>query len=208
MPSHLAKAGEMAKPCAVLKTNSQKAVTLKDGRIAIVASRYNQRYVDGMLRAAQAVLKASGIGKVEVVRVPGAFEIPVAVAALLRRAEDAPEAVICLGVIWQGATLHAQHIGEAITDALMRLAVDSGVPVIHEVLTIATREQAEARCLSPDMNRGTEAAQTAVAMAGLMRRLKGQGREGTHHEPRRKNMEHRTSNAEHRTRNTPAARRK
>jgi len=176
----LAKAGEMAKPCAVLKTNSQKAAGLKNGRIAIVASRYNQRYVDGMLRAARAVLKASGVEQVEVVRVPGAFEIPVAAAALLRRTADVPEAVICLGVIWQGATLHAQHIGEAITDALMRLMVDSGVPVIHEVLSIATREQAEARCLSQDQNRGTEAAQTAVAMAGLMRRLKGQGRPTPH----------------------------
>ncbi len=89
--------------------------------------------------------------------VPGAFEIPVAVATVARRFERRPDAVICLGLIWQGETTHAQHIGEAVTGALMRLAVETGVPVIHEVLTTATAEQARARCLTPETNRGTEA---------------------------------------------------
>jgi 6,7-dimethyl-8-ribityllumazine synthase len=154
----------------MLKVASQKTARLKDGRFAIVASTYNRRYVDGMLRAAQAVLTAGG-AKVEVHRVPGSFEIPVAAAVLARRPVERPEAILCLGLIWQGATTHAQHIGEAVSDALMQIAVETGVPVIHEVLTVATKEHAEQRCLVPETNRGTEAAQTALAMAALMRRL-------------------------------------
>ena len=144
---------------------------LPGGRFAIVASRYNARYVDGMLRAAKAELAAAKVESVEIVRVPGSFEIPVATAALARRGERRPEAVICLGLIWQGETTHAQHIGESVTTALMQIAVETGVPVIHEVLTIAKPEQAKVRCLDPETNRGTEAARTALDMARLFRQL-------------------------------------
>lgn len=155
----------------MLKTASLKPVRLVGGRFAVVASAYNRRYVDGMLRAAREVLAGAADSQVEVHRVPGSFEIPVAAAALARRPADRPEAILCLGVIWQGATTHAQHIGEAVSQALMQIAVETGVPVIHEVLTVATREQAEQRCLAPETNRGKEAAQTALAMAALMRRI-------------------------------------
>lgn len=141
------------------------------GRYVIVASRYNARYVDGMVRAAKAGLVA-GKAEVEVVRVPGAFEIPVAAAIVARRSVDRPRAVVCLGLLWQGETTHAQHIGEAVTDALMHIAVETGVPMVHEVLTVATIAQAEARCLAPDTNRGTEAARTALEMAGLLAGLR------------------------------------
>jgi 6,7-dimethyl-8-ribityllumazine synthase len=143
----------------------------RGGRFVIVASRYNARYVDGMVRAAKAELAAAKAA-VEVVRVPGAFEIPVAAAVVARRRAGRPGAVICLGLIWQGETTHAQHIGEAVTDALMRVAVETGVPMIHEVLTIATADQARARCLSPETNRGTEAARTALDMAALLADLR------------------------------------
>ena len=142
------------------------------GRFVIVASRYNARYVDGMVRAAKVELAAAK-AIVEVVRVPGAFEIPVAAATIARRFTEPPDAVICLGLIWQGETTHAQHIGEAVTDALMRVAVETGVPMVHEVLTIATAEQARVRCLTPETNRGTEAARTALDMAKLLAGLRG-----------------------------------
>jgi 6,7-dimethyl-8-ribityllumazine synthase len=139
------------------------------GTFAIVASRYNARYVDAMLRAAARELKRAG-AKVRVLRVPGAYEIPV-VAARLAGGSTPPAAILCLGVILRGETTHAQHIGEAVSQALMQIQLQHGVPVIHEVLLLENREQAEVRCAQPRHNRGLEAAQTALAMAQVMKTL-------------------------------------
>ena len=140
------------------------------GRFAIVASEYNARYVDAMVRAARAELKSAGAEEVRVVRVPGAFEVPVAAGALARQCPGW-DAVICLGVIMQGQTSHAQHVGEAVTAALAQIAVTTGVPMIHEVLVFTSEEQARVRCLGRKFNRGAEAAQTALKMAAVMREL-------------------------------------
>lgn len=139
---------------------------------AIVASRYNARYVDGMLTAAARVLKQAG-AQVQVVRVPGAYEIPVVTARLAGSARPKsrsprPAAIICLGVILRGETTHAQHIGEAVSQALMQIQIQHSVPVIHEVLLLENKQQAEARCLDPKHNRGVEAAQTALEMARVL----------------------------------------
>lgn len=145
------------------------------GHFAIVASRYNAEYVDAMRRAAQAELERAG-ATVRVVYVPGAFEIPVAAARLARAARasrPAPlDAILCLGVILRGETTHAAHIGEAVSGALMAIQVETEVPVIHEVLLLENREQARVRCQDRRHNRGAEAAQTALAMARVMARLK------------------------------------
>src|SRR5262245_20485541 len=130
---------------------------------AIVASRYNQRYVDAMLRSAQQTLRrARAVFKV--VRVPGAFEIPVVASRLARTSSPPLDAIICLGVVLRGETAHAAHIGEAVSKALMRLQVRYEIPVIHEVLLLENEQQARARCLGQKHNRGAEAAQTALAM--------------------------------------------
>lgn len=141
------------------------------GSVAIVASRYNARYVDAMLRAAQAELKRARTAKVRVVRVPGAYEIPLVAAALARSASARPDAIICLGVILRGETVHAAHIGDCVSRALMEIQLQSGVPVIHEVLLLENRQQADTRCLSRKHNRGAEAAQTALAMVAVMRQV-------------------------------------
>lgn len=150
---------------AVKKTRAGKS----GGSFAIVASRYNARYVDGMLNGAVRELKRAG-AKVQIVRVPGAYEIPV-VAAKLSTLDPRPSAIICLGVILRGETTHAQHIGEAVSQALMQIQLTHGVPVIHEVLLLENKQQAEARCLDPKHNRGVEAAQTAMEMARVMAAL-------------------------------------
>lgn len=150
---------------AVKKSKAAK----NGGTFAIVASRYNARYVDAMLSAAARVLKRAG-AKVQIVRVPGAYEIPV-VAAKLSASVNKPSAILCLGVILRGATTHAQHIGEAVSQALMQIQITHGVPVIHEVLLLENKQQAEERCLDPKHNRGVEAAQTALEMARVLAQL-------------------------------------
>jgi 6,7-dimethyl-8-ribityllumazine synthase len=172
----------------VLKPVKSKRFRAGEARFAIVASRYNATYVDAMIRAAQSELRRAGAKGVKVLRVPGAFEIPV-VASFLARAGSpcsAPRngeavscsAIICFGVILRGQTVHAAHIAEAVSRALMQIQLRDGVPVIHEVLLLENEEQARARCLGRKHNRGAEAAQTALAMAELMETL-GAGPERT-----------------------------
>ena len=139
------------------------------GNFALVASLYNSRYVDSMVRAAQAELKRAKT-RVKVVRVPGAYEVPVAAAKLART--QTFSAIICLGVILRGQTTHAAHIGEAVSRALMEIQLETQVPVIHEVLLLENEAQAEVRCLDPKHNRGREAAQAALAMAKVMADLR------------------------------------
>lgn len=154
----------------MLKAVKARKVRLTGGRFAIVASRYNARYVGSMLRAAQAELQRAQ-ADVQVVRVPGAYEIPVVAKTLARRESPRFDAIICLGVILRGETTHAAHIGEAVSRALMDIQLAHGVPVIHEVLLLENEDQARKRCLAPQHNRGTEAAQTALQMAAVMRGL-------------------------------------
>ncbi len=166
----------------MLKVIKARTFRAGDARFAIVASRYNGQYVDSMVRAAAAELKRAGAKAVQVVRVPGAYEIPLVAARLARTASPhAPRttqhasplnAIICLGVILRGQTVHAAHIGEAVSRTLMELQVEHEVPVIHEVLLLENKEQARARCLDPKHNRGREAAQTALAMAQVMAGLR------------------------------------
>jgi 6,7-dimethyl-8-ribityllumazine synthase len=142
------------------------------GTFAIVASRYNARYVDAMLRAAKAELGRAEIFRIQIVRVPGAYEIPVA-AKRLARTLPGLSAIICLGVIIRGETVHAALIGDTVSRALMEIQLAYEIPVIHEVLLLESKTQARARCLDPRHNRGTEAAQTALAMVQVLKSLQG-----------------------------------
>ncbi len=150
-----------------IKITGVKAI---GGRFAIVASKYNARYVDAMLRAAVAVLKKARAEEIQVVRVPGAFEVPL-VAAKIASGSPSPSAVICLGVILRGATTHAQSISDVVSYALGTIALQTQVPVIHEVLLLENEQQAVERCLSKKHNRGAEAALTAIEMSSLLARL-------------------------------------
>jgi 6,7-dimethyl-8-ribityllumazine synthase len=145
-----------------------KKISARGGNFVIVASKYNSRFVDAMLRAAKKEILRAG-GKIKIVRVPGAYEIPVVAAKLARSQKFST--ILCLGVILRGATTHAQHIGEAVSNALVQIQIQHEIPVIHEVLLLENVRQAEERCLSRTHNRGTEAAQTALEMARLMTAL-------------------------------------
>lgn len=139
-------------------------------KIAIVASRYNEKYADALVENCRDEIGKITRGvNVEVVRVPGAFEIPMMVNFLLHetRGEKTPDAVIALGVILRGSTAHADLIGEAITRELLHTACRSLTPVIHEVLLLQNEEQAQERCLGEQLNRGREAARAAVEMMRL-----------------------------------------
>jgi len=155
----------------MLQKSSLIKGVITGGRFAIVASEYNARYVDGMLRSARSYLLKNKGDLVEVIRVPGAYEIPVATAKLLRSVSPRLSAVICLGVIIRGATTHAQHIGEAVTNALTQLQLTHEIPIIHEVLLLENEQQARERCLAKGTNRGLEAASTALKMARIMKSI-------------------------------------
>jgi len=131
-------------------------------RFALVVSEFNREYTDALLASAQDVLKGY---ETTVVRVPGAYEIPLQVQRLARTKRYA--AVLALGVIWQGKTLHAQEILRAATDALMHIGLETDVPVIHEILAVASEAEAKARCMGTKLNRGREAAEAALAVAAL-----------------------------------------
>ena len=143
----------------MLRKLRQKKVRSSGGVFAIVASRYNARYVDAILRAARMELRRAGVSQIQIVRVPGAYEIPVVAAKLARNASHLA-AIICLGVILRGETVHAAHIGEAVSRALMDVQLAHEIPVIHEVLLLENEAQARARCLNPR--------HTALAMARVM----------------------------------------
>jgi 6,7-dimethyl-8-ribityllumazine synthase len=149
---------------------SRPAASLERSHIAIVASLYNQEYVDAMLDAARDELVViAPHASIAVYRVPGAFEIPVTIEQILRQSET--DAVLALGLIIRGETEHGDLVAASVTDALQRIAVAHATPIVHEVLLVDNDEQAEARCMGEEINRGTEAARVAVNMVSLFRKM-------------------------------------
>ena len=134
---------------------------------AIVASQYHASYVQSMVEHARQELEAIAEGTtVEVIEVPGAFEIPVAVQEVAHR--GGVNGIIALGLIIRGETAHADLIAGTLTNSLQKISLEHRVPVIHEVLLVQNDEQARKRCLEEEFNRGTEAARVAVRMANVM----------------------------------------
>ena len=129
-------------------------------RFALVASQFNREYTDALLNSAYDALKGHDM---TVVRVPGAFEIPLQVQRLAKTKRYA--AVLAFGVVWQGRTAHAQEILRAVTDALMCISLEHDVPVVHQVLAVSNEAEARARCMGVKLNRGIEGAQAALALA-------------------------------------------
>ena len=134
---------------------------LASQRIALVVSRYNDNYVEPMLaKALEEICVIEPNTQTEIVHAPGSFEIPFLTRQVIERRK--PDAVICMGVIFQGASGHANLIANSVSDALCRISVDTLTPVIHAVLLLTNEEQAKERCLGDTMNRGIEAARAAI----------------------------------------------
>ncbi len=139
-------------------------------RITIVASKYNEQFTDALVEnAIEELGELVPSARIDLVRVPGAFEIPVAVETVLDR--DAPNCVIALGLVLRGATSHADLIIRSVTDGLQQIAIEHRRPVIHEVLLVDDEKQAYARCIGANLNRGREAARAAAAMVEVFHDL-------------------------------------
>lgn len=135
-------------------------------RIGIVAARFNTALVDALVDRATAYLVSVGIpaATVEVVRVPGSYETPWVAQQLA--ASGRFDAVIALGVLIAGDTNHHEMVGDAVAAALLRVSLDTQIPVINGVIVVNNLAQAEARTTG-SINRGTEFAVAAVEMAVL-----------------------------------------
>jgi 6,7-dimethyl-8-ribityllumazine synthase len=143
----------------------------RDLRFAFVAARFNEFVVEPLIRGALDALKRHGATEkqIEIVRVPGAFDIPIVVRKLaLSRRYDA---VIALGAVVRGQTPHFDYVAGECASGLARIALETGVPVAFGVLTTDTMEQAVDRAGGKAGNKGADAALAAVEMANLLRRL-------------------------------------
>ena len=155
------------------KESPSRPATAKTKRsFEIVASRFNAQFVDGLVdHAIQELFALAPDATVSVHRVPGSFEVPVVVHELA--SQNKADAIIACGVILQGETDHAQNLSRSVTDALQRIAVERSVPVINAVLSFDNEDQACARCLGNEINRGIEAARAAVEIANVLSELRG-----------------------------------
>jgi 6,7-dimethyl-8-ribityllumazine synthase len=145
-------------------------------RFAVVASRFNDEIVAGLLEGALGCLERHGAtdGAVHLHRVPGAFEIPALVAKLVE--SERYDAVITIGCLLRGDTPHFDFISAQVTNDLSRISVERRFPVAFGVITCNTREQAVQRSSPGRSNKGWEAALAAIEMANLWRAVEEENR--------------------------------
>jgi 6,7-dimethyl-8-ribityllumazine synthase len=143
-------------------------------RFAVIASRFNDEIVDGLLRGALDCLARHGAADddVAVYRVPGAFEIPTLAAKLID--VDDFDAIVTLGCLLRGDTPHFDFISAQVTNDLSRVAIEAKFPIAFGVITCNTLEQAVARSSAGSGNKGWEAALAAIEMANLWRALRSE----------------------------------
>ena len=139
-------------------------------KVGIVAARFNEELVDGLLARVAAELHAAGVKpqKITTVRVPGSHEVPWAAGRLADK--KGFDVVIALGGLIGGDTNHHEMVGQSVSHALQQVALAGGVPVINGVIVTATPAQARARCTGK-INRGVEFARAALEMSALRRTL-------------------------------------
>jgi 6,7-dimethyl-8-ribityllumazine synthase len=148
----------------------RQAVDASRFRISIAAARFNGTLVEALLARVRTALLSAGVAdrNITVVRVPGSNELPVAARLLIDRRK--PDAVIALGVVIRGGTIHYELISSAATSGLQDVAIASRVPVINGIIAAENPAQARARCQGR-IDRGAEFADAAIAMASLRKSL-------------------------------------
>jgi 6,7-dimethyl-8-ribityllumazine synthase len=153
-----------------LNAPASRRIDGADFKIGIVAARFNEALVDGLLSRAIATLKAAGVREtyIAIVRVPGSHEVPWAVHAFAAGGEC--DCVLGLGVLIGGDTSHHEMVGQSVSNALQRVALETTVPVINGVIVVDTLAQAKARCVGK-INRGAEFAAAVLEMAALKRKF-------------------------------------
>jgi 6,7-dimethyl-8-ribityllumazine synthase len=140
-------------------------------KFAIVVARFNNFITDRLLGGALDAFARTGTAEedVEIIRVPGAWEMPVTVKALL--AQERHHGIVCLGAVIRGDTPHFDYVAGECAKGLSQLSLETGVPVAFGVLTTNTVEQAIDRAGAKSGNRGFDAAMTAIEMANLMAQI-------------------------------------
>jgi 6,7-dimethyl-8-ribityllumazine synthase len=141
-------------------------------RVAVVVSKYNDFVTERLLTGALAALAKLGVssGAITVIKVPGAFEIPLAAHQAAESAKF--DAVVCLGCLIRGATAHFEYIASAVSHGITAAAAATGVPIAFGVLTTNSVEEAIERAGDGPANKGWEAAVAAVEMATVIAQLK------------------------------------
>ena len=139
-----------------------------EARFAIVASRWNPRITDALVDGARRTLEGNGVQSdaVDVIRVPGAWELPLACARLAASGRYA--GLIALGCVVRGDTRHYEHVADSCAEGLMDVSLEYGLPVCNGVLAVERFEDAEARAGGNHGNKGEEAALVALEMANLI----------------------------------------
>ena len=140
-------------------------------RVAVVAARYNEALVDQLVAGARVAWRTAGgdPDSLQVERVPGAFELPLAAQVLARNGSC--DAVVALGCVIRGDTAHFDFVAGECARGLQQVMLATGVPVAFGVLTTENLAQAQERAAPGAQNKGAEALHTALAMAQLLRRL-------------------------------------
>src|SRR5215831_15833010 len=140
-------------------------------RLAIIASRFNDEIVNGLIEGARRALSSKGIelNQVPVFRVPGAFEIPLAAKKAAMTGKY--DAVITIGCLIRGETPHFEYISNQTSLGIGQVALETGIPITFGVITVNTDEQAIARSGNNNENKGYEAAMAAVEMVQLLRQM-------------------------------------
>lgn len=149
----------------------QGDLSAKGGKFGIVASRFNDFITARLLEGAIDALMRHGASDadIDVVRVPGAYEIPLAAQAMARSKKY--HAVICLGAVIRGATPHFEYVSAEVSKGVAAASLDAGLPVVFGVLTTDTIEQAVERAGTKSGNKGWDAALSAIEMANVMKQL-------------------------------------
>jgi 6,7-dimethyl-8-ribityllumazine synthase len=137
----------------------------------ILVSRFNSFISERLLEGALDALLRHGAadGKIDVARVPGAFEIPLAARKMAETGKY--DAVICLGAVIRGSTPHFDYVAAEVSKGVAHVSLDSGIPVVFGVLTTDTIEQAIERAGTKAGNKGFDAAMTAIEISNLIKRL-------------------------------------